>query len=151
MNNESVRYQIIGIEILDVEIIYPEKPENVLINFQFETNIEIKLNFDNKLVFIVPQITILNQKTQKKLGKIRVSCVYHIENFDDFADIKNHTIHFPENFERILNSISISTVRGVMYGQFRGTFLQNAILPVIDPQSLVKNKMEAKLNESGMI
>ena len=36
-------------------------------------------------------------------------------------------------FISTLNSISISTTRGMMFSAFRGTFLHNAILPLIDP------------------
>ena len=34
-----------------------------------------------------------------------------------------------------INSISISTIRGIMFSTFKGTYLHNAFLPIIDPKS----------------
>ena len=41
--------------------------------------------------------------------------------------------------EKWLNSISLSTLRGAMFNHFKGTFLHEAILPVIDPGSFKMN------------
>ncbi len=39
-----------------------------------------------------------------------------------------------------MNSISISTLRGIMFSTLKGAYLRNAILPVIDPKSFHVNK-----------
>lgn len=48
-------------------------------------------------------------------------------------------VSFPDNILVTFNSISISTMRGLMFAQFKGTFLHNAILPIIDPGSFITN------------
>ncbi|MFA6401224.1 MAG: hypothetical protein WCX31_06305 [Salinivirgaceae bacterium] len=140
MTNDSVQYQIKGIEILDVQLIYPENPQEKLEKYGFEISLEHKVNFSSKIVFVVPKITIINDLNKSVLGSIRISCAYQVENFDQFADEAKGTINFPKYFELAINTVSISTARGIMFGQFRGTLLQNAILPVIDPNSLNQKK-----------
>ena len=61
------------------------------------------------------------------------------KTFDDLLNPKwTGKITMPGALAEILNSISISTTRGVMYAAFRGTFLQHAILPIVDPRQLVQ-------------
>ena len=136
MTNDSVQYQIKAIEILDVQLIFSEKPLEKLEKYGFELSLEHKVNFSNKIVFVVPKITVINELNKTVLGSIRISCAYQVENFDQFTNAAKGTVQFPLNFELAINTVSISTARGIMYAQFRGTHLQNAILPVIDPLAM---------------
>jgi hypothetical protein len=43
-----------------------------------------------------------------------------------------------EAFAETLNSISISTTRGVMFSELKGTILHHAFLPIIDVKALQK-------------
>ena len=73
-----------------------------------------------------------NKKTE--LGSIKVSCVYYIDNLTEFKSTDNKQFDFPNDFISTVNSISISTARGIMFSQLKGTFLHNAILPILDPK-----------------
>src|SRR5688572_23439090 len=42
----------------------------------------------------------------------------------------------PDLLDEWLNNIVIATSRGILYSEFRGTFVDNAILPFIDPDDL---------------
>jgi hypothetical protein len=44
-------------------------------------------------------------------------------------------MYLPSGIIDLLNSVSVSTVRGMMFSAFKGTFLHNAVLPVIDPKT----------------
>jgi hypothetical protein len=69
-----------------------------------------------------------------------VSFIFEIPDLKEYVDPKNNIPKLPEEFLTTINSISISTVRGVMFSQFKGTFLHNAILPVVDPKSFISQK-----------
>jgi hypothetical protein len=45
-------------------------------------------------------------------------------------------------FEASLIGISLSQSRAVINTRFAGTFLQNALLPILDPMSFLKIKVE---------
>jgi len=46
---------------------------------------------------------------------------------------KSKPLELPEPLATTLNSVSISTTRGLMFAIFRGSFLRKAVLPVVDP------------------
>lgn len=64
--------------------------------------------------------------------------VPELETLNDYYDKETNSVFLPEPLILTLNSISISTLRGIIYSEFRGTFLQNATLPIIDPKVYTK-------------
>ena len=45
-------------------------------------------------------------------------------------------LSFPKIYLNLLNAVVIGTMRGVLYSELRGTQLDDAILPVLDPSKL---------------
>lgn len=135
--NKPVSFQFKGIELLDFCFSHPKQQIPARMIFNFEIKIEHKIPADNNFIAVVVTVEIYNGQRETKLGSIMVSCVFEMPELKEYIDPKNNTPKLPEEFLTTINSISISTVRGVMFSQFRGTFLHNAILPVIDPKSFV--------------
>ena len=132
----DMSFQIKAIEILDIEIRHPQikMPETTVFNYNI--NIQHRVNQEHKRIIVVVEIFIKHEDKKTLLGNLKTSCVFAIENFDELSTIDdNKNMIFPQPIIEILNTISISTVRGVMFSCFRGTFLHNAILPIIDPKS----------------
>lgn len=70
-----------------------------------------------------------------KCGSLTSLFWYSIEDFDAvIKKNKSGKSDIPEGLKVTLNSISISTARGMLFSAFRGTALHDAILPVIDPK-----------------
>lgn len=133
----KINYQINNIEILDVDISFPGQRFQEKYMFHYQINVQHRVNAENKLLFVYTSILTMAEDKTTRLGHIKAACVFFIENLMDFES-NNKEIQFdlPETFISILNTISISTTRGIMFAQFKGTFLHNAILPLIDPKSL---------------
>jgi hypothetical protein len=134
---EKINFQLRAIELLDFNLNHPGHLLQELSTFHFDLNIEHKINTDKKVIFVVNDIQILNESRTFNLGSIKVNCAFEIENLMDFVDSKKNTLNLPDQISNMLNSITISTTRGIMFSQFKGTFLHNAYLPVIDPQSFI--------------
>lgn len=134
----DIAFQIKGVELLEFELVSPKealKPQTV---FHYNISLEHKINKENKLAFVMVRVYILLENKKTMVGKTGVSCIFSVENFDEIIiEEVNNKIRFPDEIIEILNSISISTTRGVMAANFKGTFLHNAILPVVDSKSLV--------------
>lgn len=128
--------QLRAIELLDSSLNLPANPSLSIINFNFNIGIESKADFINKLVFVIITVEIKNDDLSVKLGSIKVSCIYNIVNFEELINLNDagQTIINPKLVE-ILNVISLSTTRGIMFSTFKGTFLHNAVLPILDPKS----------------
>lgn len=138
--NKPVSFQLKGIELLDFCFNHPKKQIPAQMVFNFDIKIEHKILADNNFIAVVVSIDINNDQRDIKLGSIMVSCIFEIPELKEYIDPKNNVPKLSEEFLTTINSISISTVRGVMFSQFRGTFLHNAILPVVDPKSFVSQK-----------
>ena len=140
-NDKNIEFQIKAIEVLDSCLNTPNKPIEKNAIFKFDISLEHKLNVENKLVVVLCSISILSETTEELYGKIRTSCIYDVPNFEIFYDSETKETKFPDEFIHTLNSITISTNRGVMVSYFKGTFLNNTILPIIDPKGFKIEKL----------
>lgn len=137
-NEVNIEMQLKAIELLNNSIILPPNAKNPITNFNFNLNIESKADVTKKLVFVIVNVEIKNDDQSLVVGTISVSCVYEIFNFEEAIKIEvDGKIIMPPKLVETLNIISISTTRGVMYSTFKGTFLHNAFLPIIDPKMLI--------------
>ena len=135
----SIAFQIKTIELLDSCLVAPTQQLNTNTVFQFDINLEHRLNIDNNLVIVICSISILNENKDQLMGQLKSSCIYQVEKLRDHLDENSKSLKLPDDFIITLNSVSISTTRGLMFSLFRGTFLHNAVLPIIDPKSFVKS------------
>ena len=131
-------FQIKGIEILDSSIVRPTSKIDGNTLFGFDLQAQHSFNLEKELVIVTCNISVLDNNSKDKLGHVNVSCLYYVENFEQYFDKKTNAPNLPQGVITMLNSISISTIRGVMYGIFRGTFLNGAILPVVNPDMQIK-------------
>ena len=131
-------FQIKGIEILDSSIVRPKSKIDGNTVFGFDLQAQHSFNLEKELVIVTCNISVLDNNSKDKLGHVNVSCLYYVENFEQYFDKKTNAPNLPQGVITMLNSISISTIRGVMYGIFRGTFLNGAILPVVNPDMQIK-------------
>lgn len=132
----TVDLQLKSIELLKGSISLPSVPEVSLNNFNFNISLESKADATNKFLFVIVSVEIRSEDQNHILGSLAVSCIYSIVNFDEVVKIEaDGKLDIPQPLVEILNSISISTARGVMFSTFKGTFLHNAFLPIVDPRS----------------
>ena len=130
--------KLTGIELLSSTLSRPElagTPQGV---FSFNIRIIHDISRDKKLVFVIVHVNIQSQEEKKDVGSIAVSLIFEIANFEEVVtmlDEKNFKL--TEELKDILNAMSISTTRGVMFSTFKGTYLHHALLPVVDARQLV--------------
>ena len=136
--NFSAEIKFTGIELLKSAINMPSSQDVPLNNFNFNITIESKGDAEKKLLFVIVNIEVKSFDQKEILGSIVTSCIYEIMKFSELVEIDSNgkMIVNPQLVE-ILNSISISTTRGAMFTTFKGTYLHQAILPIIDPKSFL--------------
>lgn len=137
---ENIEFQLTNIEILESEIKTPKEPLVNNIVFSFDIALEQRFNVEQELIFVICDITIFPQDNpEQKLGKYRSSCIFKVNNLSKYI-AENKKINLSENFIVTLNSVALSTTRGLMFSLFKGTFLQGAILPLLDPSQYKKER-----------
>lgn len=131
----TIHFQIKAVELLESCIIPPNNPLAAETVFNFDINLEHRINPENEILIVVCTVTIFNEKKEAQLGKLRAGCVYLIKDLKKYVNAESKALELPVPLATTLNSVSISTTRGLMFAMFRGTFLHNAVLPVVDPTS----------------
>ena len=133
-------FQITGIELLDFCLNENHQKQGEKVTYQFEINIEHRYNIESGIVFVICKVSIYNERKDLLFGNLKSSCDFKIENLATYFDEKTKVLQLPDQLVVTLNSLSVSTTRGLISSQFRGTSLHNAVLPVIDPNSFsIKN------------
>nr|WP_294993838.1 hypothetical protein [uncultured Sediminibacterium sp.] len=134
---EEATFSFKGIELLRGSLHYPPQVNTQLTNFTYELAVENQIDSVQKLIFVIVKIRISCSESKEPVGALDVSCIYEIINFPDVIKLNpDGKWSVPKTLSDTLNSVSISTTRGVMFSTFKGTFLHNAILPIIDPSAL---------------
>lgn len=131
----DINFQIKGIELLSCSLTTPESARQAT-SYVYNIKVEHKALSDKKLVFIVVTVDIRPDETAPIVGSISASIYYEIVDFEAFVKINNNELVIDPALASTLNSISISTVRGIIYSTFKGTYLHNTLLPVFSPQML---------------
>lgn len=135
-NSKNISFQIRNIEILDMQVNLPDnEPKKHLKNLGFNISIQNKFNIDKELILSIPKIEIHSKIDNTLLGLIRINCVYHVKELSNLTEDRS-TPDLPDQLLLTINALSLSTTRGIMFTQLKGTFLQSVILPVIDPSTL---------------
>jgi len=131
----NVEMQIRAIELLNVSLQLPADSNITVTSFNFNISIESKVDAPNNLIFVIVNVEIKNDDHSLVLGTLSVSCIFEIANLVEVVKTeKNGNLDIPHWLIETLNTISVSTARGVMFSTFKGTFLHGAVLPLIDPR-----------------
>lgn len=136
----SINFQLKGIELLEACLNHPKHAITDLNVFHFDIKLEHKISVENKIIAVLIYVDLFNEQRDIKLGSITSSCIFEVVNMLDIIDTRSTNLNLPEDFLTTVNSITISTARGIMFSQFKGTFLHNAFLPIIDPKSFINQK-----------
>lgn len=109
-------------------------------NFTFEITCVNNAIIPENLVNIQVIVKVfLDIEKQKQLGLLSLSNMFFINDLKRFANDENKTYTLPPDAEASLVGISLSHSRAILLAKCAGTFLQNALLPVMDPKAFVKN------------
>lgn len=137
VSNTDVGFQIKAIEILEFSLYGRSNPLPDIFTYHTNINLEHRINEAKRFILVIPSTEVIHEDKTTVLAKIKVSFVYEFNSFESFTRGNSGIIKPPQEIITALNSVSISTLRGIMFSLFRGTFLHKAILPVVDPKSFV--------------
>ena len=144
----QVLLQLKGIEILESSLNLMGVTNLTPLEFQFNVNLENRIEASKKLIFVIVSVDVLGEGQQNSLGALKVSCIYEIQNFEEVVKTNSEGImDLPPFLVDLINSVSISTTRGVMYSTYKGTFLHDAILPIVDPKNFFVRQPKQELQQ----
>lgn len=131
MSDEPIQFKFTSIQIISKSLtsIHADKSN---VSFDFEIKIDTKVYAPNKLVLCHVNIVIKEKESSDIVASFVVACFFEVIDFDKHIKLQENGLYqVPDTLESIIRPVSLSTVRGVIYSELRGTFLQNTILPVL--------------------
>ncbi|WP_338760214.1 hypothetical protein WAF17_13170 [Bernardetia sp. ABR2-2B] len=127
-----MEYRIVALEVLEANLIAPTQNLPKEIIFQFDVNLEHRWNTDDNILIVVTSVAIYTNDKKNTLAKFKTNTVYKIEGLASHVDSANQKLNLPTDFILDLNETAISTTRGSLFSFLRGTYLHNAVLPIIN-------------------
>lgn len=138
MEKNNISFKIDTIELLDYSLSGKDKDIPVEAVFNFDINIEHRFDIQNNRIIAITNFRILIEGIEDAVGSASISCIYNILEMNKYIEGKD--IKLPDEFITTINSLSLSTSRGILFTLFRGTFLHSAILPIINPSDFKKEE-----------
>jgi hypothetical protein len=135
-NTPAAQIQFKALEILHESVNVPQEPNVNIGNFHFNINLDTKADGAQKLLVVIVQIEVRSEDQQHLLGALVASNIFEVTNFEQVitADFSGN-LNVPQGLTELLAVQAIATMRGIMFSTFKGTFLHNAVLPLIDTRA----------------
>ncbi len=104
-------------------------------NFQFRV-----INDEEKLGCLITVKIVINE-TNEEFAELKVESIFEIKPFDNIKKSKSgEGYEIPDVLMFNIASLSVSTVRGILFEKLKGTIVQNEIYPLADLSTLFLNK-----------
>ena len=136
----NLEFKISNIELIEKSLQMPVPAIAEMAETSFELALNVSVDKANKTIIIILSVKVLSVDSNTVVASIKVLCKFDITNFDEVVVLSDDSVTIPDPIIETLNIITIGTTRGIMYNEFKGTWLHNAILPVIDPKSFTVEK-----------
>jgi hypothetical protein len=123
-----------------------ERPE--FNEFTFEVNVMnqgyLKESILNSMILMK---VFLDKEKNIELGNINISNIFDVKSLGDFLNEKDNILYLPPAFEASIIGISLSHTRAIFITKCAGTFLQNAVMPILNPTEFMKINKDQKAVE----
>lgn len=108
----------------------------------FDVELEIGFNLADKMLKAEIRFKIStcsnDENATEASGDFILAYIFHIENMEELVHENDKGLTIDIGLGNAIASISYSTSRGILLTRFQGTALRNFILPVMNPNHLLK-------------
>lgn len=139
--NPEVDFRLIQIEQHGFGLSIPEGFK-VAQEFQFGITLESFINSEKKRLVVTNRVDVRDSGGAYLLGYLIAKYHFELIGIEYIKQNKKGKHLIPDELQLAVNTVALSTTRGLMFGQFNGTVLQGAILPLIDPANFSINEAE---------
>ncbi|HEY1017918.1 MAG TPA: hypothetical protein VGE25_02925 [Sediminibacterium sp.] len=135
MKEKFLRIKIDGIEILDKKL-NQVKSISEDQEFRFEIKAQLSAQVEKRLAIVFSQVNIKKDDDDTILASLTIACGFSIPEIEEHFLIEKSGVKIPKEIDLMLRSMTISTMRGILFSELRGTVLHKAYLPMIAPQTM---------------
>lgn len=114
-------------------------------SFDFKVDFNTGFNFTEDLIkadFTIEVTTKSMEEVQEATCSYHFVFIFHVENLNEHTQtLEDGAIDWNPYLANAIASITYSTSRGILMSRFQGTIMKDFILPVVDPNALLQNKI----------
>ncbi len=115
-------------------------------SFDFNVNLAIGVNIDENLIksdFDLTVATVSDAETTEANASYQITFLFLVDNLNEHAQTQDDGfVDWNPYLANAIASITYSTARGILWSRFQGTVMENFILPVIDPNELLRKNSQ---------
>jgi hypothetical protein len=124
-----------------------EIPENFdaskVAGHQLDNSLQLSFNLEGKMAKADFAVSVKTdskgENDNEASGNFHLIFIYRIENMEELAILeKNKRLNLNPALANALSSVTYSTSRGILLIRLQGTALQNFVLPIINPNNLLR-------------
>ena len=140
------KINLVDCKIIKAQVDMPENFDlNKVAGYKLDNTLQLGFNLEDKLAkadFIINiQSDSKGDNEFEASGDFHLVFIYRIENLAELAILdKNNRVDLNPSLANALSSVTYSTSRGILITRLQGTALQNFILPIINPNNLLRSK-----------
>jgi hypothetical protein len=139
--NPNIDFHLAQIEEVGFSMNLPEASK-ASAGFQFNIFLEAGVNPDKRRFVVDNRVEIRTEVNEPLLAHLIVRYIFDLVGFENLKKNKKGVHIIPPSIQLALNTIALSTTRGLLFARFKGTPLHNAILPLIDASNFSVNEVE---------
>ncbi len=131
-SQQAFSFMLKSIDILEKSFKVFKKDKKL--DYDYGIALEIAPNPQINQSFHLMTVSVSPKGQEKEiLATLRLGFVFEIANLEQIVVVQDNNITLPPGLLNLLNAVVIGTMRGVLFSELRGTMLEDAILPVLDP------------------
>lgn len=131
MSDKQYRLRFVKV-VINEKHLYKEANPSRPTDFNFQLFATTKTSREEKGLAIFVDVVIMGKSPDQVYARMEIVSVFYLENYEeiitkDEADLER----VPIELDGLLRTMAISTARGVIFSELRGTYLDGALLPII--------------------
>ncbi len=134
-------YRIGGMDMLSCNLAEPAPGFAPDQKMNFNVQLKHQIMEKESAIGVICMIKTTHEDSQQDLAHFSGRMVFQVDGLAQHAKKdENGQIAIPKDLINNLNGVAISTMRGVMWSTFKGTYLHRAVLPIVNPEGFAQGQ-----------
>ena len=129
---QEIKFLFKDIQIASKQMFAPSALHAASAKYVFNNKVETKVLAEDKIVLIFVHVIISEPSSMSEAAKLTMICVFELPEYEQHILLQEDGSYFvPPHLDELLRTVSVSTARGILYSELRGTYLNSQIMPVV--------------------
>lgn len=131
----TFNYRIGGLDLLSCQLAEPAPGFAPDQKMNFNLQLKHQIMDKESAIGVICTIKTTHDESGHDLATFTGRMVFQVDDLAKFTKKEgNGQIGLPKDLINNLNGVTISTLRGMMWATFKGTYLHRAVLPIVNPE-----------------